>query len=132
MGIWTFLSDTRSFLYLKGVEQNRYIPVYHGGVIKVGDAVLAQKGYEAPAFSYVMWFEPARAGHRFGCSCCTARSPVAYALAALFRARATGEAPFFQKVVVLADAAGWADVQATLANDTLTRARFKLAAEPPT
>lgn len=113
------------------MEQDRYIPVYHGGVIKAGDAVLAQKAYEAPSLAYVVWFEPARAGHRFGCSCCTARGPVAYALAALFRARATGEAPFFQRVVVLADEAGWADVQATLAEDTLTRARFRLAADPP-
>ena len=45
-------------------------------------------------------------GHLPGCSCCVARSPAATALAAVFRARATGAAPYFSRLLVLASPAG--------------------------
>jgi len=59
-----------------------------------------------------------------------ARSPAAEALAQLFRARATGAAPYFSRVVVLASAAGEAALRAALAQDALAQARYRALSEP--
>ena len=55
------------------------------------------------------------------------RGPAADALSALFRARATGVAPLFKRLVVLASAEGEAAVEAELAEDVVSAARFRLA-----
>lgn len=109
------------------MKQSAHIPVYQGGLITPDTAILAQTGQEAPENAYVLWFKQATFLHQPGCSCCGSRAHVARAFSTLFRARATGAAPFFMRVVVLADAAGWAEVTHALTHDAVTRARFKLA-----
>lgn len=96
-------------------------------MIGADDAVLVETGHSAPDSAYVVRFGLSGFGHQPGCVCCTTRSPVASALSVLFLARATGKGAFFRRVVVLASAAGWAEVEAALAQDIMTRARFKLA-----
>ena len=113
------------------MERSQHIPVYQGGAVTADDAVLAETGYDAPGSAYVARFGlPGFPRHQPGCGCCGARSPAASALSALFLARATGNAPFFRRVVVLASTAGWAEVEAALTQDVVTRARFRLYQEP--
>jgi len=89
--------------------------------------VLVEEGLPAPALGHVQRFSTKLPGHLPGCSCCAARSPAATALAAAFRARATGAAPYFNTLLVLASPAGRLDVETALAQDALCRARFRLA-----
>jgi hypothetical protein len=94
-----------------------------------GDAVLAEGDALVPAGAFVMRFSlPAGGlGHVAGCACCAPRGPAAAALAAMFRARATGAAPFFGRVVVVATPAGEAAVRAAVAEDVVAAARFMVA-----
>lgn len=109
------------------MERDQHIPVYQGGAVTADDAVLAETGYEVPNSAYVARFSLAGfPRHQLGCGCCGARSPVASALSALFLARATGNAPFFRRVIVICSPAGWAEVEAALTQDVVTRARFRL------
>jgi G3E family GTPase len=82
-----------------------------------------------PATGYAVRFAlgPGQPGHLAGCACCTLRGPAADALTTMFRARATGAAPFFTRVVVLASPDGQAAVRAALTQDVVTRARFRLS-----
>ncbi len=91
-----------------------------------GDVVLAEGDTPVPAGAYVQRFTlPADGlGHVAGCACCAPRGPAAAALGALFRARATGAAPFFGRVVVVATPAGEAAVRAAVAEDVVAAARF--------
>lgn len=67
------------------------------------------------------------AWHRGGCLCCAPRGPAAAALARLFLARARGEVAFFSEILALPEtAAGAAAIRAALAEDMLTRARWRL------
>ena len=104
------------------------IPVLFGSArTEADDAYLAEGG--APAASgYVERFTlpPAKFGHVQGCTCCTPRGPAAEALARLFRARATGAAPFFKRVIVIASPVGEAAVREAIARDVVTAARFSL------
>jgi hypothetical protein len=102
------------------------IPVLLGGHAGPEDAWLAEAGVELPAPGYAEWFalNSARLGHLAGCRCCTPRRPAADALARMFRARATGVAPFFKRVIVLASPAGEAAVRQALTEDVLTAARY--------
>ncbi|HQT63312.1 MAG: hypothetical protein B7Z75_00360 [Acidocella sp. 20-57-95] len=102
------------------------IQIVIGGVPAPDDAVLMEVGQTPPAQGYVVSFSAAKPGHIAGCTCCAPRGPVAAALTAMFRARVTGAAPFFQRVVLLASKAGEAAVQETLATDTLCGARYRL------
>jgi hypothetical protein len=95
------------------------IPVVIGGAPGEGDAA----GY-AVRFALGV----GKPGHVAGCVCCTLRGPAADALTTMFRARATGVAPFFRRVVVLASAAGEDAVGQALEGDVVTRARYRLGA----
>ena len=89
--------------------------------------VLVEEGLTPPEVGHVQRFSIKLPGHLPGCSCCVARSPAATALAAVFRARATGAAPYFNQLLVLASPAGRLDIEAALAQDALCRARFRLS-----
>ncbi len=93
------------------------------------DAYLVEGDAAVPPGVYTMRFTlPAgRFGHAAGCNCCTPRGPAADALAAMFRARATGSAPFFKQIAVVASAAGEAAVRAAVEQDVLAGARFRIA-----
>lgn len=104
------------------------IPIVMGVEPGVDDAVLVEDGCAMPPTGHAVRFAlgGAKPGHFAGCACCTLRGPAADALTALFRARATGAAPFFKRLVVLASPAGEAAVQAALAEDVVSAARFRL------
>lgn len=69
--------------------------------------------------------------HPASCPCCQPRSSVALALDRLFQARLRGQLPWFDGVVaVTRSAAGRAAVLAALEQDSVTAARFRLAAGP--
>jgi len=104
------------------------IPIVMGGEAGPGDAALVEDGHAMPAAGYAVRFAvwSAKPGHFAGCACCTLRGPAADALTALFRARATGVAPLFKRLVVLASAEGEAAVKAALAEDVVSAARFRL------
>lgn len=73
----------------------------------------------------------AAAAHPAGCLCCQPRSSVALALDRLFQARLRGQLPWFDGVVaVTRSAAGRAAILAALEQDSVTTARFRLAAGP--
>ncbi len=103
------------------------IEIVMGGAPRADDAVLLETGQTPPAQGYVVGFSAAKPGHMAGCTCCTPRGPLADALTAMFRARATATAPFFKRVVVIATPAGEAAVRDALATDTLSGARYKLS-----
>jgi hypothetical protein len=104
------------------------IPILFGIPPQSDDAVLVEEGQAVPQAGYALRFSrPAMPGHPPGCACCTARSPAAEALGRLFRARATGAAPFFKRVVVLASPAGEMAVREALAGDVMSAARYRLA-----
>ncbi|MDE2240314.1 MAG: hypothetical protein KGJ73_10380 [Rhodospirillales bacterium] len=108
------------------MEKDGRIPVYIGIPPGPDDAVLVEDGHAMPEAGHAMRFVAPKLGHQPGCLCCTARGPAANAFSALYRDRATGIAPYFQRVVVLASLPGQADVKAALDQDAVTRARFKL------
>jgi hypothetical protein len=109
------------------MEQDARIPVIFGQQPGADDMTLLEDGFDAPAAGHVQRFSAKLPGHLPGCSCCVARSPAASALAAVFRARATGAAPYFHRLLVLASAAGYLDIETALAQDALCRARFRRA-----
>ncbi|MDR3505614.1 MAG: hypothetical protein P4L52_05180 [Acidocella sp.] len=106
------------------MSEDSRIPVLFGQQPEAKDAVLAEDGVAVPEADYVLRFA-AGGAHGAGCACCVARSPAAEALAALFRARAMGAAPYFSRVLVLASPAGEAALRAALENDALARARYR-------
>jgi hypothetical protein len=111
------------------------IPVSFGAIpTERDDAWLVEDGAGLPAadlpeHGYVERFTlpVVRLGHIAGCSCCTPRGPASDALSRMFRARATGTAPFFKRVVVTASPTGEAAIRDATAGDLLTAARFRLA-----
>ena len=105
----------------KSMSDDRRIPVVFGVQPQAADAVLVEEGVAAPAVGYVVRY--AAAGHALGCLCCVGQSPAGTALGVAFRARATGAAPFFARVVVLGDEA---PVRAALAQDVMAKARFRV------
>jgi hypothetical protein len=70
---------------------------------------------------------PLAAGpHPAFCGCCQPRNPVSIALDRLFLARAKGSAPWFSEVVAIAASeAGRVALEAALAGDSVTVARFR-------
>jgi hypothetical protein len=102
------------------------IPIIPGGSPGPEDAVLVEDGHEMPAQGFALRFAAALPGHIVGCACCTLRGPAADALGRLYRARATGTAPFFRRVILLASEAGEAAVRTALDQDVVTRARYRL------
>ena len=102
------------------------IEIVMGGAPATTDAVLAETGHQAAPGTYLITFAPGQPGHAIGCTCCTPRGPVADALSAMFRARATGKAPFFRRVVVLASPEGEAVVRAAVMHDVVSAARYRL------
>jgi len=109
------------------MDENRRIPVTFEQQAGPGDAVLLEEGFPLPSAAYVVRFAVTQPGHLTGCSCCTARPPAAAVLGTAFRDRATGAAPFFTRLLVLASPAGQKNVKAALAEDPICRARFRLA-----
>jgi len=105
------------------------VQIVMGGGPGEGDAFLVEDGHDMPAAGYAVRFAlgTGKPGHLSGCACCTLRGPAADAMTAMFRARATGAAPFFTRVVVLASSSGEAAVRDALETDAVTRARFRLA-----
>jgi hypothetical protein len=105
----------------------RIAPAAEVGAAEVGAAALIE-GAGPTAGSVAHYSLPATA-HALGCACCLPRGPAAVALGRLFLARARGEAPLFDTVVaVTRTPAGEAAVRAALADDLVTRARFRLVA----
>jgi hypothetical protein len=102
------------------------IPISIGGDPGPGDAVLVEDGRDMPESGYAVRFALGLPGHPLSCACCTLRGPAADALGRLFRERATGAAPFFTRVVVLASPAGEDAVRQAVAEDVVTRARYRL------
>ena len=92
----------------------------------VGAAYLVEGDLPAPNGAYATRFTLPKTGHITGCACCAPRGAVPAALAAMFRARAMGIAPFFQAVVVLASPAGEAAVRDAVRHDVLAQARYRL------
>lgn len=88
--------------------------------------MLVEDDHDMPPAGYAVRFVAPKFGHQPGCFCCTARGPAANALSALFRGRATGAAPYFSRVIVLASLSGEADIKAALDQDAVTKARFRL------
>jgi hypothetical protein len=110
------------------------IPVLFGGNTEAGDtdAWLVEDNTAPPLSGYAHRFTlPApgfgHASHAIGCNCCAPRGPAADALARMFRARATGTAPFFKRVLVLASPAGEAAIREALTKDVMTAARYVTA-----
>jgi hypothetical protein len=107
------------------------VPVRFGSVSDAahGSALLIEGDTPAPDGVAVARFADTAAPpgpHPPGCPCCTARSPVAVALAALFLARARGEVDFFPTVVaVCCTPEGEAAVRAALECDPLVIAWFR-------
>jgi len=64
--------------------------------------------------------------HAVGCACCNGRSAAAAALDRLFQARVRGACGWFDRVVALAETkAARAEIEAALAQDAVTAARFR-------
>jgi hypothetical protein len=106
------------------------IPVLFGDSSGQTDAVwLVETGLQPPVPGHTEYFAspPAKFGHVLGCTCCTPRGPAADALSRLFRARATGTAPFFKRVIALASPAGEAAIRDAITADVLAAARYVLA-----
>jgi len=101
------------------------IPINFGGTPGPDDAALVEDGHDMPPTGYALRFSAAKPGHALSCACCSLRGPAADALGQIFIARARGQAPFFQRVVVLASPEGEATVRKALAEDVVTRARYK-------
>jgi hypothetical protein len=94
------------------------------------DALLIEGMAPAPDGHAVARFRLALgpSGHPPGCACCIQRGPVAEALGRLFLARARGEVAWFRSVVaVVATPAGEAALRASLAEDKVAAARFRLS-----
>jgi G3E family GTPase len=106
--------------------------IYFGIPPQSEDAVLVEEGHAMPQEGYTVRFSPhALPSHKPGCICCTFRSPASEALGRLFRARATGAAPFFKRVVVFASSKGEAAVREALVGDVMAATRFHLAHPSP-
>lgn len=108
------------------MKQDSRIPVLFGQQPGPEDAVLVEEGLAPPAGLYVVRFAATRPGHAIGCACCPPRGAGAEALSHAFRARATGAAPFFKRVMVLASANGAAEITAAVEQDAVSRARYRL------
>lgn len=109
------------------MEQDARIPVIFGQQPNADDMTLVEEGVDAPRAGHVHRFSVKQPGHLPGCSCCVARSPAASALAAVFRARATGAVPFFTRLLVIATPEGSMDILLALTQDALCQARFRPA-----
>jgi hypothetical protein len=102
------------------------IPILLDAQPNPDDAVLVEDGRDMPATGYALRFTAAKPGHVFDCTCCTLRGPAADALGRLYRERATGVAPYFKRVVVLASPEGENAIREALDNDVVTQARYRL------
>lgn len=102
------------------------IPIRFADTPGEEDAFLVQTGLPHPATGYVVTFETNANRHAFGCACCNGQSPAATALTKAFRARATGTAPFFRILAVIADEEGEAAIMEALERDITTAARYRL------
>jgi hypothetical protein len=102
------------------------IPILLNATPTPADAVLLEDGQNMPETGYVLRFAPGLPGHAIGCACCAPRGPAADALGKMFRERATGAAPFFKRVVVVASAEGEAAVRAAVDGDVMTKARYRI------
>jgi hypothetical protein len=115
---------------MKSASDTR-IPVIFGTTVKtdgVLTAALVEGDRPAPAAAFIQRFTPpSPTGHAIGCACCAPRGPAAIALATLFRARATGAAPYFRAVLINASPAGETAIRAALCEDPYAAARFRLA-----
>jgi hypothetical protein len=101
------------------------IEIADPAALPAGTALLAEAGTDAPPDAERF---QADAPHKPGCACCLGRSDLALALDRLFQARVRGTRPWFASVAVLApSAAGRAALAAALAEDALTRARYRAA-----
>jgi len=88
-------------------------------------AYLLEGENQAPQGAYSTRFTLPTTPHIAGCTCCSPQSPAAKALALLFRARATGAAPWFTTLAIRATPAGQAAIRAALAQDQMVAARYR-------
>ena len=103
----------------------RFGPVASAGA---GTALLIEGDAPAPpGVPFARFVLPAMVqAHPAGCACCVPRGPVAAALASLFLARARGGAWFTEVLAVPRGPAGEAAIRATVAEDVLAVARFRI------
>jgi len=99
------------------------------GVLAVGKPAaivsLAPPGPTPQGSVAAVCFEAGVMVHPVACACCQgARSPAAQALDGLFQARARGASPWFDRVLVLAEAGD--EVRAALREDSMAAARFRM------
>jgi hypothetical protein len=102
-------------------------PARVAALLRADDALLAEDGLAIPDGGLVSRFGLGAASHAFGCTCCAGRSPPAQALAALFLARARGEAVFFRRVIAVVRDVTL--VRGLLEDDVMVRGRFLVSAE---
>ena len=89
------------------------------------DAILREgRGADAPNQA---WFQPVTTQeHGPACVCCAPRNAAGIAIATLLFASARGQAPAFQRLLVITTTqAGAAAVDHALATDPLVKARFR-------
>ena len=73
-------------------------------------------------------FTPSPNGHLAECGCCKGRDAVSEALDRLFQARIRGRSPWFKEVLAVTHSGPAQEAITTaLANDPLTRSRFRRA-----
>ncbi len=102
------------------------IPILFGAEPGPDDAALVEDGFDMPAKGYAIRFALGLPGHAFGCACCTLRGPAADALTRMYRERATGTAPFFKRITVLASPEGQAAIRTALTSDVVAQARYRI------
>ncbi len=93
------------------------IPILFGAEPGPDDAALVEDGFDMPAKGYAIRFALGLPGHAFGCACCTLR---------MYRERATGTAPFFKRITVLASPEGQAAIRTALTSDVVAQARYRI------
>lgn len=93
-------------------ERDDRVPVLLGeaGEVRPGDLVLPM---------------PPPAGHVASCRCCGGRDPLASALSGAFVARARGQGPWFDRVLLLDRPDATRRLAAVLTGDPVAQARFR-------
>ena len=106
------------------------VPIIIGGHPAAGDALLVPVGDRVPEGFYGMSIEfGGLAGHAAACACCTPRNAVPAALAAMFRARATGSAPFFKRIIIMAPQSLRSNIEQAVGADIFTASRYRIQTE---
>jgi len=106
------------------------IAILVGTLPAPGDALLVPLGSRIPAGFYgINVALDAASHHPLGCACCAQRGAIPAALAAMFRARATGTAPFFKRIIVLAPQSIRPVIEQAVREDIFAASRYRVQPE---